>query len=431
MMTYQATLDYLFEQLPMFQRVGKYAFKKTLDNIKALCAALGDPQDRFHSIHIAGTNGKGSTTHILAAIYQQAGYRVGVYTSPHYRDFRERIKINGQYISEAEVVAFVHVNRPLFEKLKPSFFEMTVAMAFDHFRRQKVDLAIIETGLGGRLDSTNIITPLLSIITNIGYDHQAQLGNTLPEIASEKAGIIKKNVPVVIGESHPETARVFIDKAYEQQTSIVFADQVVDVMPLEQNWERVLYRIESAVYPVLNFPQLALDLVGSYQRNNLRTALLSAHLMELLGFPLTYEIVHKALSQVTTLAGLIGRWQLLGTQPLTIADSGHNREGWQYTVAALQNYEVQQWHIVLGTVQDKDIRFLWSLLPKTAHYYCCKAAIPRGLAAEVLQQQAQEHGFQATAYPSVCAAYAAAQNQAQTTDGIFIGGSIFVVAEVV
>ena len=428
-MNYQATLDYLYEQLPMFQRVGKYAFKKTLDNIEALCAALGNPEQQFKSVHIAGTNGKGSTTHILAAILQTAGYKVGVYTSPHYKDFRERIKINGEYISQQEVVDFVAQNKPQFEALQPSFFEMTVAMAFEHFARHEVDIALVETGLGGRLDSTNVLLPVLSIITNIGYDHQEQLGHTLELIAGEKAGIIKKNTPVIIGESHEETSPVFLNKAHQEQATLVFADQVVQIALLEQQAGHNLYQVASEKF-AFDFPALALDLKGNYQLHNLRTALLGAVWLRELGFPNTDQDIQEACAQVQAISGLMGRWQVLGEQPLIICDSAHNVEGLTYVVEALGQLEYQQLHLVFGTVQDKDWTKLWALLPQEAQYYFCKAAIPRGLDAAVLRDRAAQHQLYGEAYPSVQAALEAAQQQAQKEDVIFVGGSIFVVAEV-
>ncbi|MFK7797819.1 MAG: folylpolyglutamate synthase/dihydrofolate synthase family protein [Aureispira sp.] len=428
-MDYNATLAYLYDQLPMFQRVGKYAFKKTLDNIQALCAALNHPQQQFKSVHIAGTNGKGSTTHILAAILQTAGYRVGVYSSPHYKDFRERVKINGVYIEQQEVVNFVAQNKPLFEQLQPSFFEMTVAMAFDHFARHQVDIALIETGLGGRLDSTNVVAPLLSVITNIGYDHQAQLGHTLALIAGEKAGIIKPNTPVIIGETHPETTEVFVNKAQQEQAPIVFADQVLQLQLKKQQPQHCVYQVASKDYD-LNFEALALDLQGSYQIHNLRTALLAAICLRDLGYSATHQQIKKACTQVQAISGLMGRWQVLGQAPLILCDSAHNVDGLRYVSKALADLPAEQLHIVFGTVSDKDWSKLWGLLPQQAQYYFCKANIPRGLNAQKLQQQAVQHQLHGTAYASVQAAFEAAKAQAQENDVIFVGGSIFVVAEV-
>jgi dihydrofolate synthase/folylpolyglutamate synthase len=428
-MNYDAALTYLYEQLPMFQRVGKRAFKKTLDNIKALCAALGHPEQGFKSVHIAGTNGKGSTTHILAAMLQKAGYQVGVYSSPHYKDFRERIKINGVYIQQQEVVDFVMQYKDLFESLAPSFFEMTVAMAFDHFHRHQVDIAIVETGLGGRLDSTNILQPLLSVITNIGFDHEEQLGSTLPLIAGEKAGIIKTNTPVVIGESHPETTPVFLEKATTQQAPLIFAEEVLSVELIEEQATQHIYRVQSAAYG-LHFSRLALDLQGNYQQYNLKTALVAAALLRDLGFSIRDQDLLDACANVQGISGLMGRWQVLHQEPLTLCDSAHNVDGLRYVVQALRRLEAEQLHLVFGTVSDKDWSKLWKILPPEARYYFCKANIPRGLDASILQERAAQHDLQGIAYPSVQAALAAARANAGKEDVVFVGGSIFVVAEV-
>lgn len=428
-MNYQETIQYLFSQLPMFQRVGTKAFKKDLGNIVALCQHLNQPQKLFKSVHIAGTNGKGSTAHILAAILQTAGYKVGLYTSPHYRDFRERIKINGHYISEQAVVEFVANNKAYFETLKPSFFEMTVAMAFQYFAQEEVDIAIIETGLGGRLDSTNIIHPLLSIITNIGMDHEAMLGNTLALIAGEKAGIIKSNTPVLIGETHPETTPVFTQKAKQENAPITFVDQVVQATCIHQEHQKALYKVSSSLYP-LNFEQLSLDLTGNYQQHNLKNALLATCFLAQQGFQISKDHIHKACANIQKISKILGRWQILSHAPLTICDAGHNEHGLKYVSQALQQLKVPQLHIVLGMVQDKDLNKVLPLLPKEATYYFCKANIPRGLNAQALQQAAQQHQLEGTTYASVKEAFEQAQQQAQAADCIFVGGSIFVVAEV-
>lgn len=428
-MNYQETIQWLFSQLPMFQRVGSQAFKKDLGNITALCAHLGQPQNQFKSVHLAGTNGKGSTAHILSAILQTAGYKVGLYTSPHYRDFRERIKINGSYISEQAVVNFVDNNKTAFQEIKPSFFEMTVAMAFDYFHKEKVDIALIETGLGGRLDSTNVITPLLSIITNIGMDHEAMLGNTLPLIAGEKAGIIKSNVPVIIGESHPETAPVFIKKAKEENAAITFVDEVVQATLIERNYKKSLYSITSQSYN-LDFRELFFDLTGTYQIHNLKTALLATSFLAKENFTIKPVHIRTACADVQNISKLLGRWQVLSESPLTICDSGHNGHGLQYTVNALEELNKEQIHFVFGTVNDKDLSMVFPLLPKNAIYYFCKANIPRGLDATALQQSAKEQGLNGRAYASVQAAFEAAKVQAGANDCVFVGGSIFVVGEV-
>lgn len=428
-MNYQETIQWLFSQLPMFQRVGTQAFKKDLGNIRALCAHLGQPQNQFKSIHIAGTNGKGSTAHILSAILQTAGYKVGLYTSPHYRDFRERIKINGNYISEQAVISFVEENQAAFDKIKPSFFEMTVAMAFDYFQKEAVDIAIIETGLGGRLDSTNIITPLLSIITNIGMDHEAMLGNTLALIAGEKAGIIKPNVPVIIGETHLETAPVFVEKAVKENAAILFVDEVVEAQLIKRNYQRAIYTLSSEPYN-LNFYELIFDLTGTYQIHNLKTALLATFFLLKENFVITPTQIRAACADVQNISKILGRWQVLSEFPLTICDSGHNGHGLQYTLDALAELNKDQIHFVFGTVNDKDLSKVFPLLPKDAIYYFCKADIPRGLEAETLHQFAKAHGLQGTAYPSVRDAFEVAQAQASDNDCVFVGGSIFVVGEV-
>ncbi|WP_052597570.1 folylpolyglutamate synthase/dihydrofolate synthase family protein [Aureispira sp. CCB-QB1] len=429
-MNYQETIQWLFSQLPMFQRVGNQAFKKDLKNITALCEHLGQPQNQFKSIHIAGTNGKGSTAHILAAILQTAGYKVGLYTSPHYRDFRERIKINGSYISEQSVVDFVANNQAIFEQIQPSFFEMTVAMAFDYFHQEQVDIAIIETGLGGRLDSTNILTPLLSIITNIGMDHEAMLGNTLALIAGEKAGIIKPNVPVLIGETHIETAPVFVEKAVQENAAIIFVDEVVEAQLIEKDYQKAIYTVTSEPYN-LNFHELIFDLTGAYQIHNLKTALLATFFLLKENFNITPAHIRAACADVQNISHLLGRWQVLSEFPLTICDSGHNGHGLQYTLQALKELNKEQIHFVFGTVNDKDLSKVFPLLPKDAIYYFCKADIPRGLDAHTLQQFAEAYGLNGEAYVSVQEAFEVAQAQASDDDCVFVGGSIFVVGEVV
>ncbi len=428
---YQETLDYLYHQLPMFQRVGEKAFKKDLTNIKKLCDALSNPYKKYPSIHIAGTNGKGSTTHLLAALFQVKGLKVGVYTSPHYRDFRERIKINGTYISEDEVVDFVKKYKSIFEPIQPSFFEITVAMAFDHFERHSVDIAIIETGLGGRLDSTNVITPILSVITNISFDHQNFLGNTLPLIAGEKAGIIKENVPVVIGETHPQTKAVFINKAIEQNAPISFADSFYTAVPLENNGVKSYFEIRELGHHSLIFNNLELDLAGNYQSKNLTTVIHTAEVLQSLGWSFSDSDIIKAMANVRSLTNMIGRWQMINENPLTIADSGHNEDGIRQVVSQLSTMNYKELHFVLGIVQDKDPSKVLELLPKNALYYFCKADIPRGLAANILKQKAAEHGLKGEVYDSVNEALRSAQLDATSEDLIFVGGSTFVVAEVV
>jgi dihydrofolate synthase/folylpolyglutamate synthase len=430
-MTYKETLDYLYYQLPMFQRVGEKAFKKDLTNIVKLCKAIGNPYELYPKIHIAGTNGKGSTTHLLAALFQVKNLKVGVYTSPHYRDFRERIKINGEYISETEIVDFVARNKGHFDEIKPSFFEITVAMAFEHFAQHEVDIAIIETGLGGRLDSTNVITPILSVITNISLDHQNFLGNTLPLIAGEKAGIIKQDIPVVIGETHEETSDVFIHKAIEMNASITFADAFYSAVPLENNGVKSTFEIRELGHHSLIYNNLELDLAGNYQTKNLITAIHTTEVLQGLGWIFSDAEIIKAMKNVRSLTNMIGRWQMLNENPLTIADSGHNEDGVKQVVAQLSAMNHKELHFVLGMVHDKDQSKILKLLPKNALYYFCKPNIPRGLDASLLKEKAVEFGLIGEIYDSVNEALRSATEDATSEDLIFVGGSTFVVAEVV
>lgn len=428
---FQETLDYLYTQLPMFQRVGTAAFKKDLTNIRALCKAIGDPYKTYLSIHLAGTNGKGSTAHILAAILQASGKKVGMYTSPHYKDFRERIKINGQLVSKKYIVDFVNTHRKLFEEIKPSFFEITVAMAFEYFAQQGVDIVIIETGLGGRLDSTNIITPILSIITNIGYDHQQFLGETLPEIALEKAGIIKMNIPVVIGETHAETTPVFIAKASKEKAPIEFADQQLLVKLKDTSLHHSFFQIASNKRNTL--PKLLkVNIKGDFQTKNLATALQAiATIRENKLLPnISNEAIEAGLGNLKKRTYFIGRWQQLGIKPTILCDSGHNVDGLRMVFEQLKEIEFRQLHFVFGMVKDKDPSKVLSMLPKSAKYYFAKADIPRGLDAKHLQKEAAKYQLKGRTYVSVRNALKAAKQHADKTDLIFIGGSIFVVAEV-
>ncbi|MCB9173032.1 MAG: bifunctional folylpolyglutamate synthase/dihydrofolate synthase [Flavobacteriales bacterium] len=404
-MTYQQTLDYLFSQLPMFQRIGASAYKVDLSNTIELCNLLGNPQHHFKSVHIAGTNGKGSTSHMLASILQEAGYTVGLYTSPHLIDFRERIKINGEMISEQEVVDFVTKYKKDFEKINLSFFEWTVGLAFDYFSNQKVDIAVVETGLGGRLDSTNVIIPEISIITNIGKDHMQFLGDTLEKIAVEKAGIIKKNVPIIIGETQPEIKHVFVSKAKELGSAIYFADQII-----QQGLES--------------------DLKGSYQKKNIKTVLASVHELKKLEFAISDEQIKSGLLHVVRNTGLMGRWQTLGLDPKIICDTGHNEAGIREVVSQLESLTYNKLHFVLGAVNDKEIDSVLELLPKNAVYYFCQAKIPRALDVNELKNKAKSYRLNGNAYSSVKNAYEEAKKTANKHDLIFIGGSTFVVAEV-
>ncbi|MDB5286185.1 MAG: dihydrofolate synthase [Mucilaginibacter sp.] len=431
-MNYKETLDYLYTQLPMFTRVGASAFKKDLTNTLALCELLGNPQHKFKSVHVGGTNGKGSTSHMLAAILQTAGYKTGLYTSPHLKDFRERIRVNGQMISEQTVVDFVAQHKPDFEAIEPSFFEMTVALAFDVFAKEKVDIAIIEVGLGGRLDSTNVISPLLSVITNIGWDHMNMLGDTMQLIAAEKAGIIKPSTPVIIGEFQQEIADIFIEKAKLENSEITFAseeDLKVESRKLEGS---ILDLLDVEVTTQdLNTYNLQLDLPGTYQLKNLKTVLCSVDELRRQGFTITNQHIAIALKQVKTLTGLHGRWEVLSRDPLTICDTGHNPEGITEVLKNIATVPYQQLHFVIGMVNDKDISKVLDMLPTNATYYFCKPDIPRGLEAESLKQQAKNFGLHGEAYPSVTVAFKAAQVNAGEKDLVFIGGSTFVVAEVV
>ena len=434
-MDYTATLDYLYTQLPMFTRVGASAFKKDLTNTLALCAKLDNPQNKFKSVHVAGTNGKGSTSHMLAAILQVAGYKTGLYTSPHLKDFRERIRINGTMISEEIVIDFVADRQADFDEIQPSFFEMTVALAFAAFAREHVDIAIIEVGLGGRLDSTNIITPLLSVITNIGWDHMNMLGDTLQLIAGEKAGIIKANIPVIIGEYQPEVANIFFSKAHALNSRIEFASEDWEVLSQNSSIDKLSVEIQKQVLPTFAFSDdpvlnLQLDLPGTYQIKNLKTVLSAIDELREQGFTITDEHIKIALNKVKTLTGLHGRWEVLQTSPLTICDTGHNPEGMSEVLKNISSVAYNNLHFVIGMVNDKDLNKMLGMLPKNAAYYFCKPDIPRGLDAFNLMEQAKTFNLNGSAYTSVKAALQSAQHNAGKNDLVFVGGSTFVVAEV-
>jgi dihydrofolate synthase/folylpolyglutamate synthase len=435
-MNYQETINYLYSQLPLFTRDGASAYKADLINTIELLKRIDNPQHKFKSVHVGGTNGKGSTSHMLAAILQTAGYKTGLYTSPHLKDFRERIRINGQMISEQTVIDFVEAHTADFDEIKPSFFEMTVALAFDVFAKEQVDVAIVEVGLGGRLDSTNVITPLLSIITNIGWDHMNILGDTLQLIAGEKAGIIKPGIPVVIGEHQEEVADIFTDKAALEGSKITFASKILNVKAGGHKSEDSLGELlEVYVSSTFGFrlptSDFRLDLTGSYQLKNLKTVLCAVDELRLQGYHITDEDLTRALSQVKTLTGLHGRWEVLNRQPLTICDTGHNPEGMQEVLQNIGNVKYHKLHFVLGMVNDKDISKILTILPTKARYYFCKPDIPRGLDAKTLWLKAEGSGLCGEAYPSVSAALKAAQQNAGDNDLVFAGGSTFVVAEVV
>lgn len=437
-MTYQATLDYMYSQLPMFHRVGSAAFKKDLTNTLALCEALGNPQKQFPTIHIGGTNGKGSTAHTIAAVLQAAGYKVGLYVSPHYRDFRERIKINGEYVSKKYVTQFVKTNQHHFEKIQPSFFEMTVAMAFDYFHTEGVDIAVIEVGLGGRLDSTNVIAPLMSVITNISFDHTDMLGDTLPQIAYEKAGIIKSQTPVVIGEKHSETTEVFLQKAQSENAPIYFASENVDIQVIKTDsksdfnytYFNVLCKNEISHFKKLD--ALKVNLSGDFQEKNVVTVLEAVNILNhFTDFKIDETALRHGLEHLKQLTNFIGRWQVIGESPTILCDSAHNEGGLKYVTHQLNKLTFNQLHIVLGFVKDKDLSKVLRLLPTHATYYFAKANIPRGLDAEILRGMAAEEGLNGKAYKSVKRALMAAKRVAQKDDLIYVGGSIFVLAEVI
>ncbi|MCW3105240.1 MAG: fgs [Bacteroidetes bacterium] len=431
-MNYQETLDYLYSQLPMFQRVGAAAYKADLNNTIALCSLLGNPENKFRSIHIAGTNGKGSTSHMLASVLQEAGLKVGLYTSPHLKDFRERIKINGGMIPEKNVVEFVEKHKNEFEKIQLSFFEMTVGLAFDYFAAEKVDITVIEVGLGGRLDSTNVITPLVSVITNISFDHTALLGNTLELIAGEKAGIIKKSVPVVIGETTAETKKVFIAKASEQQAEIIFAEEAYHAENVRQvNKEGLYLQLNMEKQGQTIYEDLLSELPGLYQQKNIATVLATVDELNRQGSNLTENIVRSGIKHVIKNTGLLGRWQVLAQNPLTIADTGHNEAGIKEVLKQIALTPHNRLHVVLGMVNDKDISRILKMLPPSATYYFCRATIPRALDAKELAAQAEACGLKGTVHNSVQAALAAARTSAGANDLVFIGGSTFTVAEVV
>jgi dihydrofolate synthase/folylpolyglutamate synthase len=424
---YLHTLDYLYERLPMFSRIGKAALKPDLSNTLKLCEALGNPQEKFKTVHIAGTNGKGSVSHGLAAVLQYMGYKTALYTSPHLIDFRERIRINGVPVSEEWVVGFVAKHTGVIEEVQPSFFEITVAMAFDYFAEEQVDIAIIETGLGGRLDSTNIITPLLSVITNISYDHKDLLGNTLPEIAAEKAGIIKHNVPVVIGEQHDETERIFFEHSVHKQATLYYAQSLWSMVRVGQDSK---YQHYKAIHnPSLEIYNIQTDLLGNYQQHNLKTILTASELLSHQGFNLSVASSIQALANVKGGTGLRGRWDWLQEKPAIICDVAHNPAGLQEVLAQWKNVAARQKHIVIGFVKDKDVAEALSLFPKDAIYYFCNADIPRALPAGDLKSLARRQGLNGNSYPSVAVAVDAAKDAMSGEDALLITGSFFIVGE--
>ena len=428
--SYQQTLQYLFEKLPMFSRIGKAALKPNLTNITRLCEALGNPQYSFRSIHVAGTNGKGSTSHMLAAVLQNAGYKTGLHTSPHLVDFRERIRINGKPISQQWVIDFVAQNKELIEAIQPSFFEINVAMAFKSFQEEEVDVAIIETGLGGRLDSTNIITPILSIITNISFDHKDLLGNTLQEIAAEKAGIIKHQVPVLIGEQQDETESIFFTKSVQEHSTLYYADASWDLIKIKNEISQCFYKAVDKAR--MKMYDLNTDLLGSYQHHNIKTVLAATEiLIANQGMNLTIEQAIASLAQVKKTTGLRGRWDLLQEKPIVIADVAHNPAGLEQVMQQWKQISAMQKHIVIGFVKDKDVPEALVYFPKYAQFYFCQANVPRALPVEELHQLAASIGLNGNAFPTVETAVNAALANMNEDDALLISGSFFIVGEAI
>jgi dihydrofolate synthase / folylpolyglutamate synthase len=427
-MTYQQTLDYLYTQLPMFSKIGCAAYKKDLHNTILLCDYIGNPQTKFKSIHIAGTNGKGSTSHMLAAILQSAGYKTGLYTSPHIKDFRERIRVNGKMIKEEAVVEFVARTKDKSDEISPSFFELTVAMAFDYFATEKCDIVVVETGLGGLLDSTNIIYPILSIITNIGFDHQNILGNTLEEIATQKAGIIKENTPVVIGETLRETKDIFIETANKKNAEIFFANETFVAGATKTKGNILFCQVHSVI--TCSYVEIQLGLTGLYQTKNICTVLEAVEQLKNIGLSISDAAMHEGLLQVKQLTGLRGRWEILQENPIVIADVAHNKDGISQVLQQLNTtYSNTSFHFVLGFVKDKDVIEVLKLFPSAASYYFTNAHIPRALPCNELAGKANIVGLIGKCFDNVNDAINTAKNNAQQNDVIMICGSFFILAE--
>jgi len=435
-MSYQDTIDYLYSRLPLFSRIGPAAIKADLHNTVAICDFLGNPQNKFKTIHVAGTNGKGSTSHMLASILQEAGYKTGLYTSPHLYDFRERIKVNGIMCSETFVTSFTNKMKPLIEKVAPSFFEITVGMAFEYFAEENVDIAIIETGLGGRLDSTNVINPILSIITNIGMDHMALLGNTLPEIASEKAGIIKAATPIVISEVIPETKNIFEQKASSLDAPIYFAQDFIQFKSFQNNWQTSLFEFNQPLIHLLDAPlfpksfTVECDLSGKYQYKNLKGVLVATQILATMGWKLHANKVLKGLLHVVKNTGLMGRWECIQTNPRIILDVAHNEHGIKALLEQLESLQYAQLHIITGMVKDKDVNAVLSLLPKKATYYFTQSHIPRALPVNELADKGNAFGLTGSQFENVNIALQTANKNATPNDLILVIGSVFLVAEV-
>jgi len=420
-MNYEEVLDFIYNSLPMYQRVGKAAYKANLDNTISLDNHFGNPHLKFKSIHVAGTNGKGSVSHSIASILQEAGFKTGLYTSPHLIDYRERIRINGEMISKDFVCDFINSNKDIIKELTPSFFEMSVAMAFDYFEKEDIDVAVIEVGLGGRLDSTNIINPDLSIITNIGLDHTQFLGNTIEIITVEKAGIIKSNTPVIIGETQEKTKQIFIDKAKENNSEIRFADNIYKVLKANNN--RYTIKLETGIQ------EIEFDLLGKYQQSNLPTILASSDKLVELGYNISKENIKDGLKSVVSNTHLRGRWEILKKEPFVVCDTGHNAEGLIHTIEQIKSHSNSKLHIVLGFVNDKNVEDVLSLFPKNAEYYFTQASVPRAMDKDLLFEIAQKLEFKGSSYRDVLTAYNEALKNAGNYDLIFIGGSTFVVGD--
>jgi dihydrofolate synthase/folylpolyglutamate synthase len=421
-MNYKETIKYLYESVPMFQKVGGSAYKEGLENTIELDNHFGNPHRSFRTIHVGGTNGKGSCSHTLAAILQSAGYRVGLYTSPHLVDFRERIRVNGEMVPEEYVVNFVEQNRQLFDSMSLSFFELTTALAFRYFADAKVDVAVIEVGLGGRLDCTNIISPDLAVITNISFDHVQFLGDTLAKIAGEKAGIIKSGTPVVIGETVPETREVFVNTAAEKGAPIVLAEE-------NQQIESYQFTDGHLIYQTKSFGELRGELGGLCQTRNTNTIMNAVLQLQKVGYNITDKNIHEGFAHVCELTGLMGRWQRVGEKPLAICDTGHNIGGMEYITQQLAAVKCRTMRIVIGMVSDKDVSGVLSLLPKDAVYYFTRASIPRALAEDAMKAKAEAAGLHGECYPTVAEAYTAAKKESLPEDFIFVGGSSFIVAD--
>jgi dihydrofolate synthase/folylpolyglutamate synthase len=428
-MNYRETLDYLFSRLPMFSRIGAAAYKDNLDNTIYLADYLGNPQQQFKSIHVAGTNGKGSVSHMLAAILQTAGYKTGLYTSPHLKDFRERIRVNGEMVSEEFIIAFTERIQPTIEKIEPSFFEINVAMAFEYFAQKQVDIAVIEVGLGGRLDSTNIITPEVSVITNIGWDHMNLLGDSLEKIAGEKAGIIKTGVPVIVGQVLPETQMVFEKKAATHNAPLFIASH--NWHALGWKWEKHELIVEVAEENKTDHQVYHLDLPGMYQTKNLLTVLQTCSQLQQKGWNIDEASIHTGLKQVKKLTGLYGRWEVIQQHPVVVMDVGHNEDGIKQILEQVEVTDHHELHIILGMVKDKEIEKVLKLLPASAHYYFTQSHIPRAIDADELMKTAAEFNLHGKTYPDVNAALREAKAKASANDLILICGSVFLVGEVI